>query len=125
MKNKKLLFYARYVDDIIIIVKKDCYKEIHTKFNEYSKNLKFTVKKMIDNRINILDMTLKIRNSKLILLNYAEPQNQNKITDSKHEISPGSQKLGTLLSANFAEIYRSCSTTCTPKSHNHALESSR
>ena len=26
MKNKKLIFFARYVDDIIMIVKKDCYK---------------------------------------------------------------------------------------------------
>ena len=32
-KNKKLIFFARYVDDIIMIVKNDCYKEILTKFN--------------------------------------------------------------------------------------------
>ena len=63
-------------------------------------------------------MTLEIKDSKLILWNYAKPQNRNKITDFKHEISPRSQKVGTLC----AEIYRSYSTTSTPESLNHALE---
>ena len=117
-KNKKLFFFARYVDDIIMVVKKDCYKEIHKQFNTYSKNLKFTVEKMQDNKINFLDITLELRESKLLMWNYSKPQNRNKITDFKHEICPKSQKIGTLT----AEIFRANNTTNSFETLNKALE---
>ena len=56
-KNKQLLFFGRYVDDIIMVIKKDSHQEILNEFNNYSKNLKFTVEKMSENKINFLDIT--------------------------------------------------------------------
>ena len=120
-KNKKLLFFGRYVDDIIMIVKKDCYHEIHKEFNSYSENLKFTVEKMNENKINFLDITLELRDSKLHMWNYSKPQNRNKITDFKHEICPRSQKVGTLV----AEIHRVNNTTNSTETLNFALETLR
>ena len=108
-KNKKLSFFARYVDDIIMLVKKDCYDEILKEFNNYSKNLKFTVEKMNENKINSLYITFELRDSKLHMWNYCKPQSRNKITDLIHEICPRSQKIGTLM----AEIYRVNNTTNT------------
>ena len=64
IKNKKLLFLESYVDDIIMVVKKGCYKEIHKEFTEYSENLKFTTEKMQDNKLNFLDITLELKDSK-------------------------------------------------------------
>ena len=117
-KNKKLLFFGRYVDDIIMVVKKGCYQEIHNKFNEYSENLKFTAEKMQDNKLNFLDITLELKDSKLLMWNYSKLQNRNKITDFKHEICPKSQKIGTLT----AEIFRAYNTTNSPETLNKALE---
>ena len=101
-----------------MVVKKGCYQEIHTEFNNYSKNLKFTAEKMHENKINFLDITLELRDSKLLMWNYSKPQNRNKITDFKNEICPKSQKIGTLT----AEIFRANNTTNTSETLNKALE---
>ena len=90
-----------------MVVKKDCHHEILNEFNNYSENLKFTVEKMNENKINFLDITFELRDGKLIMWNYSKPQNRNKITDFKNEVCPKSQKLGTLC----AEVYRINNTT--------------
>ena len=67
---------------------------------------------------SFLDITLELRESKLLMWNYSKPQNRNKITDFKHEICPKSQKIGTLT----AEIFRAYNTTNNSETLNSALE---
>ena len=40
-KNLDILFYGRYVDDCILIIKKDSYQKILQKFNTYAEKLQF------------------------------------------------------------------------------------
>ena len=112
-----MLFLGSYVDDIIMVVKKGCYKEIHKNFTEYSENLKFTTEKMQDNKLNFLDITLELKDSKWLMWNNSKPQNRNKITAFKHEICPKSQIIGTLT----AEIFRAYKTTNSHETLNKAV----
>ena len=80
-KNLDILFYGRYVDDCILIIKKDSYQKLLQKFNTYAEKLQFTVEKMQKNCINFLDVTLEISDSNLKIWNYTKPQNSSKITD--------------------------------------------
>ena len=103
---------------MILIIKKNSYEKLLTQFNDYAEKLKFTVEKMKENRLNFLDVTLEIKDSKLMMWNYSKPQNRSKITDYKFETAPLSQKIGTLCT----EIYRMNSTTNNSESLDLALQ---
>lgn len=57
-KNKCISLYKRYVDDIIIAAQPENINDIHNIFNGYNNDIRFTIERAIDNKINFLDMTL-------------------------------------------------------------------
>lgn len=54
----RLLFYKRYVDDVITAVHKDDIDDLVHSFNQYHPSLKFTFKFESNNKISFLDMVL-------------------------------------------------------------------
>ena len=67
------VFYYRYVDDIILCVRKKHIDMVIDTFNSYVSNLQFTFELEQDERINFLDMTL-IRNNNMIITNWFRKQ---------------------------------------------------
>jgi len=62
-----IIFYYRYVDDIILCLPDENTIDILNSFNNYHHKLKFTIEKEIDNQISFLDLKLiKINNSIII-----------------------------------------------------------
>ena len=55
--DRILLFYGRYVDDTLVVIKKEHLQLVHNALNSFGKNLKFTVD-LFDNVVPIL-LTLK------------------------------------------------------------------
>ena len=64
--SKDVLLFKRYVDDYLLIVKKDKIEEILSSFNNYNNNLQFTIERETNNSINFLDMQLIRTNNKII-----------------------------------------------------------
>jgi hypothetical protein len=58
-------FFYRYVDDCITVVPKDKIKFILEQFNNYHKNLQFTIETEENNKINFLDITLHHNDQKI------------------------------------------------------------
>ena len=67
------VFYYRYVDDIIVCVRKKHIDIVINTFNSYDPNLQFTFELEQDESINFLDMTL-IRNNNMIITNWFRKQ---------------------------------------------------
>ncbi|KYN01704.1 hypothetical protein ALC62_07533 [Cyphomyrmex costatus] len=59
--------YYRYVDDILIMAKREEVEKIFEVFNSYHDRLKFTIEYESDRSINFLDLSLNVVDDKLIL----------------------------------------------------------
>ena len=57
-----LKFYCRYVDDTLVMIKKDKIQHVLNSFNSFDKNLRFTVDTFDDGNIHFLD--IKILNNR-------------------------------------------------------------
>ena len=92
-----ILFYGRYVDDILIIYNNnhDNTNNILTAFNKIHPKLKFTVESEINNEINYLDLTIKRYNNSLQYSIYRKPTT-SKLSINSQSIQPSSHKF-----ANF------------------------
>ena len=64
--NNYVLLYKKYVDDCLLIVKKDKIEDILSSFKNYNKNLQFTIEREKNNSINFLDIQLIRTNNKII-----------------------------------------------------------
>ena len=53
-----LKFYYRYVDDTLIMTKKDKIKHVLNSFNSFDKNLRFTVDTFHNGNIHFLDIEI-------------------------------------------------------------------
>ena len=51
-------FYARYVDDTIVMIKEDKVDSVLQQFNKFDRNLKFTVDTFEDGHVHFLDLTI-------------------------------------------------------------------
>ena len=118
LKKRTILHYGRYVDDCLLLVKKNEFHKIFDEFNNYDDKLNFTFEEMSENKINFLDMTIELKFNKCLIWNYVKPQNLLKTTDFKFDVSPKQQKVGTLV----GEIYRINNTSNTPETLAHGLE---
>lgn len=63
--NFPVLFYKRYVDDIITAVPLGREEDIKNAFDSFHEKIKFTTEKEIDGKINFLDITLIRRENKI------------------------------------------------------------
>ena len=66
MLNYTLIFYFRYVDDILTCIPKEKINYTFKIFNSYNSNLKFTHELEINKCINFLKLTLINNNSKIL-----------------------------------------------------------
>ena len=53
-----LKFYCRYVDDTIVMIKKDKIQHVLNSFNSFDKNLRFTVNTFHNGNIHFLDIKI-------------------------------------------------------------------
>ena len=58
VKSGKIKFYARYVDDTLLLVKPEDLNDIQARFNNFHKNLEFTVDKFDDCVPHFLDLEI-------------------------------------------------------------------
>ena len=63
--NGTILEYYRYVDDILVILKKNNKIGLLQKLNNFDRNLGFTMENLDNNRLNFLDTTVVISNNSL------------------------------------------------------------
>ena len=56
MKEKCIMFYTRYVDDTLLIIKKRDINYFLNQFNSFDKNLKFTIDTFEKNALHFLDI---------------------------------------------------------------------
>lgn len=71
--NLNLPFYRRYVDDIFMIVPKNSTNYILTTFNNYNKQIQFTLEIENNNQLNFLDVSVKRENHCLTTAWYTKP----------------------------------------------------
>lgn len=60
-----LLFFKRYVDDILVFGTKENIVDTLGKFNKYHQNIKFTMEEEKNNEINYLDMSIRNKEGKI------------------------------------------------------------
>ncbi|XP_018364720.1 PREDICTED: uncharacterized protein LOC108762281 [Trachymyrmex cornetzi] len=91
-----VLFYYRYVDDIVLCLPTTEVEGILERFNSFHPRLQFTIE-VGGNAINFLDTTIMFRNDGLIFDWYRKPTFSGRFLNywSQHPIS---QKKGTILS---------------------------
>ena len=117
-KNGNILFYRRYVDDIIAVCKINTKNFILREMNKFSIDLEFTEQIMINNEISILDTSLYIDSQNILQIKqYKKPIASDVLNNYKKSIMPKSQKIGSLM----GEIYRANNTTSTENDLNNAL----
>ena len=121
LENKKLLGYVRYVDDILLIVKRDYKDRLLGKLNAFDPFLKFTTESMVDSKINFLDTTVTLNNRQINLEMYRKPTFTDKTVDFKNSISPKNYKWSTFI----GEIFRCNNCTSDINSRDRAIENTK
>ena len=119
--NGNILAYYRYVDDILVILKKGQKSQLLQKLNNFDKNLSFTTENMIDNKLNFLDTTLIIRNDQLLLEHYRKPTATDCLINFKTGVSPKNYKIGAFM----GELYRCHHSSTTTEARDRAMEISK
>ena len=104
-QEKIILFYGRYVDDILLIVRKRTKNKILAKMNEFDNFLTFTVDEMSENSLKFLDTKVVISDNKLELKQYFK--HENVVLNYKHAVAPTQYKNSCLI----GEIYRAKNST--------------
>ncbi|XP_043483513.1 uncharacterized protein LOC122511979 isoform X1 [Leptopilina heterotoma] len=66
----KIIFYFRYIDDILICAPSNKVDDILCRFNSIDKHLKFTLELSNNNKINFLDLSLSIDSNNFIETNW-------------------------------------------------------
>lgn len=69
----ELLFYYRYVDDILVCLPALNMQFILDKFNKVNHNLQFTLEESLENNINFLDLSIAVCSGELITDIYRKP----------------------------------------------------
>jgi len=90
-----LPLYYRYVDDILLASPVDQLYKIQEVFNSIHERLQFTLEISTDNKINFLDVTIIIKNQKILFDRYEKPTSTGRYINyySQH---PWSQKQGII-----------------------------
>mgnify|MGYP002831391982 CR=1 FL=1 len=118
IKNGNIIYYKRYVDDCILIVKRGSESQILKDMNEFDECLKFTYEDMTENELPYLDTIIYIDNEgTLQLKHYRKPTASNVVGNFRHSISPLKYKISTLC----GEIYRIHYSTTTDHDREEAL----
>ena len=118
IKNNKVLFYCRYVDDCCVIIKKRTKGQLLKDFNNFDSGLKWTIENMKNNELIFLDTKIVLNDSTLTLHQYRKPSASHCLTNFKLGVSPKSYKYGLI----SGEVHRANNCTSSEVALNDALE---
>ena len=113
--QKTLIFYGRYVDDCLLVVRKRSKNLILTEMNNFDPFLKFTSEEMHNNCIKFLDTNVIISNNKLELKQFFK--HDNVVINYKKAVSPLQYKNSCLI----GEIYGANNSTSNNNNRELAL----
>ena len=102
IKNKEILHWSRYVDDILVICDKNSVENILEKINGYDHRLSFTVENMVNDKLKFLDMELFIDDTKIKFRKIFKKDLNTVFTNYTESISPQRYKN----SAIFTQLHR-------------------
>ena len=97
MKEKKLVSYYRYVDDIYVCIKKGCYPNLLNEMNNFDSGyLNFSVDLMTDNKLNFLDtQTFVDQHGILQFRKFRKPTASDLLVDYHCSVTPRKYKIST------------------------------
>ena len=113
--------YFRYVDDILVVIKKGQKHLLLEKLNKFDKNLGFTTDSMINNKLTFLDTSVILKDGSLFLEHFRKPSATDCLTNFKTGVSPKSYKISSFV----GEIYRCHHSTTTVEARERAIEQSK
>ena len=91
--------WKRYVDDSVVIIKKDCVPEFHDKLNSIDPMISFTMEKESNQQISFLDTLVSRKNGFIVIDVFRKPTHKDRYLDfnshheKKHKISTASTLL--------------------------------
>ena len=103
-EEEMIKFYVRYVDDTLVMIKEEKVNEVLQRFNEFDKNLQFTVDTFDDGIVHFLDILVDSKGDTDV---YSKPTNTGQYTHFK-SYSPWGYKI-SWARALFNRASRICS----------------
>ena len=120
INNGNLVFYSRYVDDILVIYKKGMENTVLSDMNRFDHFLNFTIEKMTNNSLPFLDTEVYVDSENIVQLRfYKKPSASDVKLNFRHSTTPMKYKISTLV----GEIYRVTRCTTTESEREIALNS--
>ena len=121
LENKNIIGYWRYVDDILVLIKKGQKNQLLQKLDKFDSNLKFTIESMENSKITFLDTSISLLDGKLNLNMFRNPESSDNVVNFKKSISPKGYKWSNLI----GEIHRCNNTTSNNYFRDEALEKTK
>ena len=110
--NNEIAMYKRYVDDIFCIIKKGEAERILNEMNNFNPSLKFTIEKMVKNKLIFLDTVVYMNSDNVLQLKkYNKQTASDVVLNFSKSVTPLKYKISTLI----GEIYRCNNTTTNEK----------
>ena len=88
IKEKTIIHYQRYADDVLCICLKNSVDTILNKMNSWDGKLSFTVENLVNNVINFLDARIFIENRQIKFRKVFKKAEKTVFTNFKLSISP-------------------------------------
>ena len=110
-KNNKIVHYTRYVDDSIIIIRKNSLRLFLKEMNSYDSKLNFTLEEMnCENKLIFLDMLVFVdENNSLEFIKYRKDSTETVITNFEKSVVSKRYTKGGIMT-NIHREYDTCST---------------
>ena len=102
IKNKEVLHWSRYCDDILVVCNKNSAKTILDKINSYDHRLTFTVENMQNDGLKFLDMDIFIENSKIEFRKLFKKDSDTVFTNYTESVFPQRYKNSDI----FTQLHR-------------------
>ena len=114
IKNKDILHWSRYCDDVLVICKKTSVNNILEKINGYDHRLNFTFDHMKNDRIQFLDMEIFIENFEIKFRKIFKKDLNTVYTNYTESVSPQRYKNSAIFT-QLHRVYDCCSDVELPK----------
>ena len=102
IKEKTIVHYQRYADDVLCICLKDSVDKILNKMNGLDHHLSFTVEKFENNELKFLDAKIFIENGQINFRKFFRKAEKTVFTNLKLSITPYKYKVKNI----YTQIHR-------------------